>query len=112
MYTHLVKLWCLPYSRKVEACVALGGILILTGCAHHYTPEAVSEPYGLFSGIWHGLIFPYALLFVSWLLSLFDIHFLSRVEIIGRPNTGLFFYYIGFVLGLSTYGESAARHAA
>ena len=86
-------------------------MLLIAGCAHHYTPEIYAKPYGFFSGIWHGVIFPWALLtnLVSWLLSLFDIQLLSSIQIIGRPNTGLFFYYVGFLLGLSAYGGGAAR---
>ena len=65
----------------------------------------------IFSGIWHGIVFPYALLtnLVSWLLSLFGVEFLSNIELIGRPNTGVFFYYVGFALGLSANGVGAKR---
>ena len=89
----------------------IGTLLLLSSCAKHYTFEAYSDPYGFVSGIWHGLIFPYALVInmVSWALSLFSIGFLTDVQIIGRPNTGLFFYYIGFFLGLSGYGAGAAN---
>ncbi|WP_298824691.1 hypothetical protein [uncultured Piscinibacter sp.] len=85
-------------------------LLLLSGCAAHYTPDAVQDPYGFFSGIWHGIVFPYALVtnILSWLLSLAGISFLSSIEIIGRPNTGLFFYYIGFVIGLTSYGSASA----
>lgn len=98
-------------SRVFRTLLALGSLLLVAGCARHFTPEAYAEPYGFFSGIWHGIVFPYALLtnLVSWLLSLFGIPFLSTIEIIGRPNTGVFFYYIGFVFGLSAYGSGAAR---
>jgi len=87
-------------------------LLLLSGCAKHYTFEAYSDPYGFFSGIWHGFIFPYALIanIVSWALSLFGISFLADVQIIGRPNTGFFFYYIGFFLGLSSYGGAGAAN--
>lgn len=87
-------------------------LLLLSGCAKHYTFEAYSDPYGFFSGIWHGFIFPYALIanLVSWALSLFGISFLADVQIIGRPNTGFFFYYIGFFLGLSSYGGAGAAN--
>jgi hypothetical protein len=83
---------------------------LLASCARHYTPEAVAEPYGFFSGIWHGFVFPYALFanLLSWLLSLFGFDVLSSVEIIGRPNTGFFFYYVGFFLGFSVYGGGTA----
>ena len=91
--------------------LVLSTLLALASCARHYTSDAYAEPYGFFSGIWHGIVFPYALItnVLSWLLSLMDIHLLSSVEIIGRPNTGVFFYYVGFVLGLSAYGSGAAR---
>jgi len=80
-------------------------LLALSGCANHYTPEAYLDPYGFFSGIWHGFIFPFTLIanIISWCLSLIGVEFLANIEIIGRPNTGFFFYYIGFFLGLSAY---------
>ena len=79
---------------------------LVTGCAQHYTPAAFVEEYGFFFGIWHGFIFPFALVanIVSWLLSLFGIELFSNIQIIGRPNTGLF-YYVGFVLGLAAFTE-------
>ncbi|MEJ8855799.1 hypothetical protein WKW79_14545 [Variovorax robiniae] len=87
----------------------LAAAVILAGCAAHFTPEAVSEPYGLFSGIWHGLIFPFALLanLLSWALSLIGVSFLQAIEIIGRPNTGLW-YYVGFALGLCFWGGAGS----
>jgi hypothetical protein len=97
-------------TRSVDwrTAALLLGLMFMSGCAHHYTPEAFSSPYGFFSGIWHGIVFPYALLtnIVSWFLSLIGIRFLSDVQIIGRPNTGIFFYYIGFFLGFSAYGAA------
>jgi hypothetical protein len=80
-------------------------LLLLAACARHYTSSAVESSYGFFSGIWHGVIFPLSLLanLVSWFLSLFDIHVMESIQIIGRPNTG-FFYYFGFVIGLSCNG--------
>ena len=92
---------------------AAGGaalVLVLAGCAAHYTAEAVADPYGFFSGIWHGIIFPFALIanILSWLLSFVGIAFLQDVEIIGRPNTGLW-YYVGFALGLCSGGSAGAQ---
>lgn len=83
-------------------------IAILSGCASHYAPGSYSDPYGFFSGIWHGIIFPYALLtnIVSWCLSLIGISFLADIQILGRPNTG-FFYYTGFAIGFFCYGGAA-----
>ena len=76
-------------------------LAVLTGCAAHYSEEAVHDPYGFFSGVWHGLIFVFALLanIISWFFSLIGISFLGSIEIIGRPNTGLW-YYVGFAFGL------------
>ena len=72
--------------------VALILLVMLTGCASHYS--GVTEPSGFFSGFWHGLIFEFSL--IGYLL--FD-----SVYIIGEPNTG-FFYYVGFALGLFKIG--------
>lgn len=73
----------------------------LVGCANHYTPATFTDYYGFFSGVWHGIIFPFSLVGVSisWILSLVGINFLDSVQIIGRPNTG-FLYYLGFGFGL------------
>jgi hypothetical protein len=83
---------------------------LLTGCATHYTDDAVSDPYGFFYGIWHGAIFLFALFanIISWILSIFGFSFLDSIEIIGRPNTG-FWYYFGFVLGLSASAGGSSR---
>lgn len=84
-------------------------LLAMSGCAAHYSAEAVQDPYGFWSGIWHGIVFPIALLanIVSWVVSLVGISFLDSIQIIGRPNTG-FWYYAGFVLGLSAVGGGGA----
>jgi hypothetical protein len=87
----------------------LGATLILAGCAAHYTPEAVADPYGFFSGIWHGMLCPLALLanLVSWIAALLGFSVFESIEIIGRPNTG-FWYYVGFVMGLAADGSGGA----
>jgi hypothetical protein len=96
--------------RLVRTLSIVGLTLVLAGCAHHYTVATSSDPYGFFSGLWHGIVFPFALLtnVLSWLLALVGIAFLSSIEIVGRPNTGVFFYYVGFALGLSVYGGSGS----
>ena len=96
--------------RAVRALAVLGLVVMLAGCARHYTVATDSDPYGFFSGLWHGIVFPYALLtnLLSWVLSLIDIDFFSSIEIIGRPNTGFFFYYVGFAFGLFAYGGGGA----
>lgn len=82
---------------------------VVTGCAAHYTPEAVRDPYGFWSGIWHGFVAPWAILAncISWTLGLFSISFMDSIQIIGRPNTGWGWYYIGFLIGLTAYGGGA-----
>lgn len=81
--------------------------LMLSGCAAHY--ETQTDPYGFFSGVWHGLIILFSLLanLASWLLGLVGISFLESVQIVGRPNTG-FGYYAGFVLGLAAASGSSS----
>lgn len=94
---------------KRPRIVLLVLFLTLSGCAAHYTADSVADPYGFFSGIWHGIVFPLALLanVVSWILGNFGISFLDSIQIIGRPNTG-FWYYTGFVLGLFTSSGAAS----
>lgn len=88
----------------------LATVLSMGGCATHYSPSTVSDPYGFFSGLWHGLVFPYALLvnIISWILEVIGVSALDSIQIIGRPNTGIF-YYVGFGLGCLTYSGGAAR---
>jgi hypothetical protein len=95
-------------SRAPAPALVLLLIVGLTGCARHYSPDAVSDPYGFFSGIWHGLILTItvAVNLLSWLLGLVGISFLDSVQIIGRPNTG-FGYWAGFVFGVCAVGGSA-----
>lgn len=83
----------------------------LAGCAKHYTADSVSDPYGFFSGIWHGLVCPYALLtnLLSWLASLAGFDLLQSIEVVGQPNTG-FWYYCGFVFGLVPYAGGSSRN--
>jgi hypothetical protein len=80
--------------------VAIFLLMVLAGCASHYSPENIADPYGFFSGIWHGAIAVLTITvnIISWVLSLANISFLQDIQIIGRPNTG-FFYYIGFAIG-------------
>ena len=75
-------------------------LAVLTGCASHYSPENIADPYGFFSGIWHGAIAVLTIIvnIISCELSLAGVSFLQDIQIIGRPNTG-FFYYTGFAIG-------------
>ena len=101
-------------ARVVTFCrvMFLGGLLLLlVGCATHYAPERMADPYGFFSGLLHGLLAPWTILInvISWVLSLVGVSFLSDVQIVGRPNTGFLFYYVGFFIGLSGNLGAAPR---
>jgi hypothetical protein len=78
-------------------------MLLLTSCATHNSPEHFANPYGFFSGLIHGLLAPWTILIniISWVLSLIGVSFLEDVQIVGRPNTGFLFYYVGFFIGFS-----------
>jgi len=96
-----------PLVSRAFAALLLAS---LAGCANHYTPEAVADPYGFFSGLWHGCIFMFSVIgvFISWLAGLLALDVLSEVQIIGRPNTG-FWYYVGFAFGLLSASSPATR---
>lgn len=68
--------------------------LMLCSCANQYSVVSISDPYGFFSGIWHGMIFPFSLVGTI----IFD-----DVFIIGKPNTG-FSYHFGFFMGFLGLG--------
>ena len=82
----------------------------LTGCAQHYTGATYSDPYGFFSGLLHGFVFPFALIanIISWVLSLIGISIFTDIQLVGRPNTGFLFYYVGYFFGISAWGGSGA----
>ena len=82
----------------------------VAGCATHYSADAIGDPYGFFSGLWHGFLFPYALTanIISWLASVVGISIFDSIQIVGRPNTG-FWYFVGFAFGLCSYSGGAAR---
>lgn len=64
-------------------------LLLLSACASQPIPEAYNPP-GFFSGLWHGLIVPFALIG-----HIFD----DSVRIYAFPNSGGW-YDIGFVIGI------------
>jgi hypothetical protein len=113
---------------RYRIVIGVACCMLLSACATHNQPDVIRDPYGLLAGIWHGLLFPLALLanvvafMVNMLIGLlrvlmtaFDMSWqmvtaitgllnlvatpINSIEIIGRPNTGLF-YYLGFGLGL------------
>jgi hypothetical protein len=91
----------------IFACIAT---VAIAGCAKHFTSDAVADPYGFLSGLWHGIVFPYALLtnLVSWVLSIIGVTFLSDIQLIGRPNIG-FWYYAGFAIGIFSYAGAGTN---
>jgi hypothetical protein len=121
--------------RRWQPLTALGLALLVSACATHSGFETNTdgslEPYGFFSGIWHGIIFPFVFFFaivanigfnlvlvVLWLIEVvsksnnefhhgLSLHFID-FDFVGQPNTGLF-YYIGYLIGL---GESLGGGSA
>jgi hypothetical protein len=82
-------------------------MLAVSGCAQHYTGATYSDPYGIFSGLLHGLVFPFALIanIISWALSIIGISIFTDIQLVGRPNTGFLFYYVGYFLGLCLWNS-------
>jgi len=84
--------------RFLKISLVLFVSLLLCSCAKNYSPDVISDPYGFFSGLWHGSI-----VFFS-IIGYFIFH---DVHILGEPNTG-FTYYLGFFLGL-VFGSNIFR---
>jgi hypothetical protein len=71
-------------------------ILFVSSCA----PEGyTSDEYGFFSGIWHGISLPFAIIGKI---------FGSDIGIYAENNSG-FLYWIGFIIGLGGLGGGAYR---
>lgn len=88
-------------SRQIRWFFIFVFIIGAGGCAEHYSATAIQDPYGFFSGIWHGMLFPFSTTanIIHWGFSFFGLEILSDIEIIGRPNTG-WAYYLGFFVGI------------
>jgi hypothetical protein len=87
-----------PAASQRQAA-ALGGLLLLAGCATQ-APSAVQPAApGFLLGLWHGFIFP-----VAWGLSLF----LEDVSIYAVPNNGGW-YDFGYFLGIVVFGVGARK---
>ena len=80
-------------------------LLIVSGCATHYTSATYLDPYGFFYGLWHGFIVIFVAIgkLASWVLNFIDINVLEEIKFIGEPNTGIS-YFIGFVIGILILG--------
>ena len=96
----------LPNERHTKI-LSLLSLLFLVGCASHYEVATFIDPFGFFSGIWHGFILGFALLGViaSIFPSFLGIGFLEDVTLWGVPNTG-FGYWTGYVVGVFVLGGS------
>ena len=77
--------------------------LLLAGCAKYSSIASGVEPYGFFSGLLHGILFPIeiAALIISFVSFAFNIPVLTDASLIGYPNTGVS-YYIGYFIGFSS----------
>jgi len=71
-------------------------LVLFSACAPK--GNTVSE-YGFFSGIWHGICFPFAL--IGKLLGF-------KIGIYAEHNSG-FFYWLGYIFGLGGLGGGASQ---
>ena len=86
--------------RRLLMLAALGGALLLTGCAATQS-DGVSQPGGpgFLLGLWHGFIFP-----IAWVVALFT----DKVAIYAVPNNGGW-YDFGYFLGIVVFGVGARK---
>jgi hypothetical protein len=77
-------------------------ILLLTSCADvspHVNVCITDDPYGFWSGLWHGIITPF-----SWIGSLFS----DNIAIYAYDNNGGW-YDFGFILGIGSLGGGTTK---
>ena len=77
-------------------------ILLFTACADvspHVEVCVTNNPYGFWSGLWHGMIVP-----ISWIGSLFS----DNIAIYAYDNSGGW-YDFGFLLGIGGLAGSSGR---
>tara|TARA_R110000851_G_scaffold89859_1_gene196010 strand:+ start:299 stop:592 length:294 start_codon:yes stop_codon:yes gene_type:complete len=75
---------------------------MLTSCAAvspHVETCITSDPYGFWSGLWHGIIIPF-----SWFGGLFS----ENIAIYAYDNSGGW-YDFGFMLGAGSLGAGSGR---
>ena len=85
----------MTYKKTLGLILCCGLLLALTACApenHTY------KEYGFFSGIWHGICLPFAL--VGKLFG-------SDIGLYAKNNSG-FLYWLGLLFGLSILGGGGA----
>ncbi len=85
--------------RRTSFLMVLASLL-LAGCAHQPLASEMAgyNPPGFFSGFWHGLIAPVALI-----VHLFD----EAIRVYAFPNSGGW-YDLGFIFGIGSLGGGAA----
>lgn len=91
-FNHQVQLLNMKRSSfSILLFLSIVALVMVSGCAQVTPVETcvVGEPYGFFSGLWHGIIAP-----VSFILSLF----MDNIAMYAVNNTGGW-YDFGFVLG-------------
>ncbi len=79
--------------KNIKYLLILLPLLILSSCADvspHTSDCITSDPYGFFSGIWHGFILPFSLIF-----SIFS----DDIAVYAYNNTG-WWYDFGFIIGI------------
>lgn len=88
-------------TSRIPALLFLLIAIVMTGCADAVNIEdcANVEPYGFFSGVWHGMI-----LFFSFIGSLFS----DDITVYAVNNTGGW-YDFGYFIGLGGISFTASK---
>lgn len=88
--------------KTVKVLLVLFAVCFLTGCAD-VSPHAemciTSDPYGFWSGLWHGIIAPF-----SFIGSLFS----DDIAVYAYDNNGGW-YNFGFLLGVGGFSVSSTH---
>ncbi len=86
-------------APRQHQLAALGGALLLAGCATQSGAAVQADAPGFLLGLWHGFIFP-----VAWVISLF----MEDVSVYAVPNNGGW-YDFGYFLGIVVFGVGARK---
>jgi hypothetical protein len=100
--------WRVMERERAASRLVVVAALAFCGCATQ--PTAPTGGPGFLLALWHGLIAPLALVgaLLHWLVPDTPVGaYFAEVRVYAWPNTGPF-YDLGFVLGLSAWGEGAA----
>lgn len=82
--------------RRIIPWLVVAGVLILTGCSNNSNVSEClkGEPYGFWSGLWHGIIAPIDLIVMLWR---------DDVTVFAQNNNGAW-YAFGFIIGSGGWG--------